>query len=76
MPNKIDYQAMDDHELLVMAVMQGNDTVTQQEKIAKHLEELNGTVESDHAWVCALKWVIGFVATLAIACLTNILGVW
>ncbi len=36
MPEKIDYHAMNDHDLLVQAVWQGNETV-------HHLELINGT---------------------------------
>ena len=37
MPDKIDLHAMEDHDLLIMAVMQGNECV-------RHLEIINSTV--------------------------------
>jgi len=37
MPSEIELKAMNDHDLLVMSVMQGNETV-------KNLERLNGSV--------------------------------
>ena len=79
MPGKIDYRAWNDHDLLVMAVMQGNDLVQQQEKIILHLAELNGTVKTTHTWVCALRWVIGGLIIILCAVLgsvTKTIGVW
>ncbi len=78
MPESIDFKAMDDHDLLVMSVMQGNETAKQQEKIILHLDELNGTVRGDHAWIGALRWTMGFLALLVIGSITagKIIGVW
>ena len=39
MPESIDFQAMNDHDLLVMSVMQGNETV-------RHLEKVNSTIKN------------------------------
>ncbi len=78
MTKPINLKAMDDHDLLVMSVMQGNETAKQQEKIILHLDELNGTVRDDHAWVAALRWGFGFLA-LAIIGITaagKVIGVW
>lgn len=84
MPDKINYKAMDDHELLVMAVMQGNDTVKQQEKIINRLDELNGNVKSDHNEIVenstGLRYVRYMVYILAIglvsAITTGVIGIW
>ena len=78
MPEPIDFKAMDDHDLLVMNVMQGNETAKQQEKIIFHLNELNGTVRSDHAWIDALRWAVGLLAILLIGSVTasKIMGIW
>lgn len=77
MPDKIDYQAYNDHDLLVMCVMQGNDTVKQQERIISEFKELNGTVRSDHTWIKALRWGFGFIVLLTIGSITTgVLGVW
>ena len=76
MPSKIDYEVLDDHDLLVMAVMQGNDTVKQQEEIIIHLKVLNGTVKSDHAWIGALRWVVLFLFVGLLATLTGQIGLW
>jgi hypothetical protein len=40
MADRIDFHAMNDHDLLVMSVMQSNE-------IARHMEKMNGTVK-DH----------------------------
>jgi len=77
MADKIDYQAYNDHDLLVMAVMQGNDTVGQQEKIVKQLELLNGTVKSDHAWLCALRYAVYVIIIILLGSITAVkVGVW
>ena len=77
MPNPINLKAMDDHDLLVMSVMQGNETTKQQEKIILHLAELNGTVKSDHAWIGALRWMVYVLFIIVISALTTtIIGVW
>ena len=77
MPEQTDFTAMNDHDLLVVSVMQGNDTVKQQEKIIERLDDLNGTVKSDHAWIGALKWVMGFLFLLMAGTITaTSIGLW
>ena len=77
MTKPINLKAMDDHDLLVMSVMQGNETAKQQEMILLHLKELNGTVKSDHAWILALRWGFGFLVLLVISAVgTSVIGVW
>jgi len=77
MPEQIDYKAMNDHDLLVMAVMQGNDTVAQQEKMIGQLEKMNGTVKSDHAWVCAYRYAFYAVFVILATIVTgNRVGWW
>ena len=39
MPERIDYHAMDDHDLLVMSVMQGNECVRHLEIVNNHLKD-------------------------------------
>ena len=39
MPEQIDFKAMNDHDLLVMSVMQGNDIVAQLEKINNSVKQ-------------------------------------
>lgn len=45
-------------------------------KIITRLDALNGTVKSDHAWVCALKWVVGLLFIGMLAIITGQIGVW
>ena len=42
----------------------------------KLLKELNGTVKSDHAWLCALRWMVGLVFVGLLACITGQIGIW
>ena len=45
--------------------------------LMKLVRTLNGTVKSDHAWVSALKWVVGFLALALIGTITTgIIGIW
>ena len=45
--------------------------------IKKLVTTMNGTVKSDHAWICALRWVVGFLALAIIGVAsTGIIGVW
>ena len=38
---------------------------------------MNGTVKSDHAWICALRWVVGLLALALIGCVTTgVIGIW
>ncbi len=77
MPELIDYTAREDHDLLVMLVMQGNDTVAQQEKMIGQLMEMNGTVKNDHAWVCAYRYAFYVIfVTLIIIISGNRMGFW
>ena len=77
MPELIDYTAREDHDLLVMLVMQGNDTVAQQEKIIGQLEEMNGTVRSDHIWIRAYRYAFyAIFAVLIIIISGNRIGLW
>ena len=78
MPNPINLKAMDDHDLLVMSVMQGNETTKQQEKIILHLAELNGTVRGDHTWILALRWAVGLLTIVLAGTITagKVIGVW
>lgn len=39
-------------------------------------KQINGTVKSDHAWVCALKWVVGLLFLGMIALITGQIGIW
>ena len=76
MPEQIELTSKDDHDLLVMIAMQGNDTVKQQEGIIQRLDKMNGTVRNDHAWVSALKWVVFVILVIVGALSTNAIGVW
>ena len=77
MTELINYKAKTNKELLVMSVMQGNDLTKQQEAIIHRLDELNGTVRSNYVWICALKWVVGFIAMVLIGIVTcKGIGVW
>lgn len=45
--------------------------------LIKLVRTLNGTVKSDHAWVAALKWVVGLLALALIGTITTgIIGIW
>lgn len=46
--------------------------------MVKLQKQINGTVRSDHAWVGALRWSVGFLALLLIGSVTagKIIGVW
>jgi len=44
--------------------------------MVKLQKQMNGTVKSDHAWVMAIKWVVGLLALGVGACITGYLGVW
>jgi len=78
MAKPINLKAMDDHDLLVMSVMQGNETAKQQERIIQHLDDLNGTVRSDHTWILALRWMVGLLAMalIGITAAGKVVGVW
>lgn len=45
--------------------------------LIKLVRTLNGTVKNDHAWVGALKWVVGLLALALIGTVTTgIWGIW
>ena len=44
--------------------------------IKKLVKEMNGMVKGDHAWVMALKWIVGLLILGVGACLTGYMGVW
>ena len=50
MPEPIDFKAMDDHDLLVMSVMQGNETV-------KQLEKMNSTIRHHEKRITILETI-------------------
>jgi len=39
-------------------------------------KEMNGTVKNDHAWLCALKWVVGLLFIGLLVSLSGQIGVW
>ena len=77
MPEKIDYTAMNDHDLLVMSVMQGNETVKQQEELVRQFKVMNGSVKRNSAWILALKWTAVILVTLCAGTITGgRIGLW
>lgn len=48
MPDEIELRAMNDHDLIVMSVMQGNETV-------RHLEKINSTIEKHEKRIYGLE---------------------
>jgi len=50
MPESIDFTAMNDHDLLVMSVMQGNETV-------KQLERMNGSIKYHETRITILETI-------------------
>lgn len=44
--------------------------------MVKLQKKMNGTVKTDHAWVCALKWVTGLLFIGMLAIITGQIGVW
>ena len=83
MPEKIEnYERKKNHDLLVELVIQGNSTVAQGAEIVRHLETLNGSVESNAkcistldsqmqertvpAWMQSPRKVVGY-STLALS---------
>ncbi len=50
MPEPIDFKAMNDHDLLVMSVMQGNEMVA-------HLEKLNSSVKQHERRITILETI-------------------
>ena len=44
--------------------------------MVKLQEKMNGTVKNDHAWLCALKWVVGLLFIGLLVSLSGQIGVW
>ena len=67
MPEHVDFHAMNDHDLLVTAVLQGNEVVTQ-------LEQLNGTVRQHDKKIENNRANISWIAKIGGGLLTVITG--